>query len=398
MEGLRMKIGIITFHFPYNCGATLQCLALQTKLESLGHEVCIINYRPWYHQNRYTPMKNPIYWGKKCFDKETRSFPRKVYKGMKGFFQTVSSWRGNAETKIKDAKFSSFIQSNLHETKVYRTLKQLQDNPPACDVYISGSDQLWNAGLTDGSFDAAYFMKFGSPKTGRMTYSVGTNFGSLQNPAAVLEDLVKDIDIISIRENKWRAVLEEATHGKKEIHTDLDPTLLLNKEDYYPKMSDQLTKTEPYILTYTMPNETQKQINNGARLLGKELGMKVIDINGNPNGMNKKADDSRICGPDEFLWYMKNADYVLTNSFHGTAFSLIFEKQFMVIPHSITGYRATELLDKVGLSSRYKKITTDAVEEMKKEIDYTLIRDRVHELQQESVDFLVSSLDKLGDK
>ncbi len=389
-----MKIGIITFHFPYNCGAALQCMALQTKLESLGHEVYIINYRPWYHQNRYTPIKNPVYWGKRCFDKEKGSFLRKSYKGAKGFAKAILSWSGNGEAKIKEQKFRSFVKNNLHETRVYRTLKQLQDNPPACDVYISGSDQLWNCGLTEGEFDAAYFLKFGQEKTGRMTYSVGTNFTGLEHPEEVLKNLVKDIDFISIRENKWRSVLEKATGENKEIHTDLDPTLLLDKSDYESKIPN-MTKTEPFILTYSMPNETQKQINNGARLLSKELGMKVIDICGNPNGMNKKADDNRICGPDEFLWYIKNADYVLTNSFHGTAFSLIFEKQFMVIPHSATGNRATELLDKVGLTSRYKKITAEAVDEMQTPIDYTAVRERINELRGESVNYLTESLAKL---
>lgn len=393
-----MKVGIITFHFPYNCGAALQCMALQTKLESLGHEVCIINYRPWYHQNRYTPIKNPFYWGKRCFDKENRSYIHKIYKGTKGFLQTVRSWRGYKDIKVKDDKFESFIKKYLHETKVYRTLKQLQDNPPACDVYISGSDQLWNSGLTEGEFDQAYFMKFGSSKTGRMTYSVGTNFTGMENPGEALKELVKDIDIISIRENKWKSVIEEATDGKKEIHNDLDPTLLLKKEDYELKMADGLVKDEPYILTYSMPNETQKQINNGARLLSQKLGIKVIDVCGNPNAMNKKADDSRIVGPDEFLWYVKNADYVLTNSFHGTAFSVIFEKQFMVIPHSATGNRATELLDKIGLSNRYKKITTDAVKEMEKPIDYEIVRKNLDPLRQESIDFLSSSVEKIGRK
>ena len=389
-----MKIGIITFHFPYNCGAALQCYALQHKLETMGHEVCIINYRPWYHQNRYTPMKNPVYWGKRCFDKEDGSFAQKCYAGLKGFAKTVYSWKGNAEVKIKDHKFSSFVKANLHETSVYRTLKQLQDNPPDCDIYISGSDQLWNSGLTDGRFDEAYFMKFGKESAGRMTYSVGTNFADLKDPVNTLKELVKGIDFISIRENKWRSVIEEAAGGSIPIHNDLDPTLLLNADDYESVIPD-MNKTEPYILTYSMPNDTQKQINNGARLLSQKLGIKVIDVNGNPNAMNKKAEDSRICGPDEFLWYVKNADYVLTNSFHGTAFSLIFKKQFMVIPHSATGYRATELLDKVGLTSRYKKVTTDAVAEMTKTIDYAAVSDRFEELKSESVDFLTDSIRKM---
>lgn len=392
-----MKIGIITFHFPYNCGAALQCMALQTKLEELGHEVCIINYRPWYHQNRYTPLKNPVYWGKKCFDRENGNFFNKLGKGIDGFARTVYSWRKYNDGKDKNNKFRSFTNKYLHETRVYRTLDQLQKNPPKCDVYISGSDQLWNSGLTEGQFDPAYFLKFGSSKIGKMTYSVGTDFSKSDDPVRQLKGLVDDLDVISIRENRWRSVLEEAVDGKIDIHTDLDPTLILDKESYYSKMPD-LKKTEPYILTYTMPNETQKQIYNGARMLSEKLGMKVIDVSGDPNKMNKKVEDNRICGPDEFLWFVKNADYVLTNSFHGTAFSVIFEKQFMVIPHSNTGNRVTELLDRINLSTRHKKLTVDAVKEMTNPIDYTKVRPVFNELKKESIDFLSDTVERIGRK
>lgn len=390
-----MKIGIITFHFPYNCGAALQCMALQTKLVELGHEVCVINYRPWYHQNRYTPLKNPVYWGGKCFEREKGNFVKKLGKGIDGFARTVYSWRKYFDGKEKNDKFKSFTNKYLHETKVYRTLEQLQKDPPNCDVYISGSDQLWNSGLTEGHFDPAYFLKFGSNDIGKMTYSVGTDFSKCSDPVKQLKELVCDLDVISIRENRWRKVLEEAVDGKTEIHTDLDPTLILDKESYYSKMPG-LKKTEPYILTYTMPNETQKQIYNGARLLSEKLGMKVIDVSGDPNKMNKKVEDNRICGPDEFLWYVKNADYVLTNSFHGTAFSLIFEKQFMVIPHSNTGNRVTELLDRLNLSTRHKKVTTDAVNEMTNPIDYTQVRPIFNELREQSINFLSSTVEKIG--
>ena len=95
---------------------------------------------------------------------------------------------------------------------------------------------------------------------------------------------------------------------------------------------------------------------------------------------------------------MKNADYVLTNSFHGTAFSVIFEKQFMVIPHSNTGNRVTELLDRINLSTRHKKLTVDAVKEMTNPIDYTKVRPVFNELKKESIDFLSDTVERIGRK
>ena len=84
-----MKIGIITFHFPYNCGATLQCTALQTKLQQMGHQVSVINYRPWYHQNRYVALKNPVYYAGKMMKKQGEDDPlfKRLYRGADGFLR-----------------------------------------------------------------------------------------------------------------------------------------------------------------------------------------------------------------------------------------------------------------------------------------------------------------------
>ena len=389
-----MKVGIITYHFPYNCGAALQCFALQTKLEELGHEVCIINYRPWYHQNRYSPLKNPIYFANKRFHDPAGNLAKRCYHAVDGFYKTVYSWRNYSKVSLKEQKFKPFVKKYLKETKVYRSLEQLKKNPPKCDIYISGSDQLWNSAITSGKFDSAYFLNFGDKNIGRMSYSVGADFSKISEPEKVLSDLVKDLDIISLRESKWLPFVEKATEGKIPTHIDVDPTLLLKDETYCKYMPKMPEEKEPYILTYTMEGETQKQIYNGARILSEKLGMKVIDVSGNPNHMNRKVADNRLCGPDEFLWYVKNAEYVVTNSFHGTVFSVIFKKQFVTIPHAVTGNRVTELLDKLGLERRYYRVTTEAVDEITNKIDYNNVEKRLEELRESSIEFLSESIEK----
>ena len=104
-----MKVGIITFHFPYNCGAVLQCFALQTVLESMDYEASVINYRPWYHQNRYTPLKNPVYWGGRCFANPGKTIVHRLYHGADGFLRTVHSWRNYPEASKKENKFRPFV-------------------------------------------------------------------------------------------------------------------------------------------------------------------------------------------------------------------------------------------------------------------------------------------------
>lgn len=388
-----MKVGIITFHFPYNCGAVLQCFALQTVLESMDHEVSVINYRPWYHQNRYTPLKNPVYWGGRCFANPGKTIIHRLYHGADGFLRTVHSWKNYPEASKKEKKFRPFVKKYLNETKVYRTLKDLQKTPPVCGAYIAGSDQLWNTAITNGGFDGAYFLKFGSKDTLRMTYSVGVDFSKITNPEKTLMEYLQGLDVISMREEKWRPVVEKATAGKIPIHIDLDPTLLLKAEDYTNRLTQELpVESEPYILTYTMGGETQKQIYNAAKILSEKLKIRVIDISGDPGFMNRKVEDNRLCGPDEFVQYIKNASYVVTNSFHGTVFSVLFQKKFVTIPHAVTGNRVTELLDKLGLSERYFKLTQDAVDAVTNEIEYDGVMEKLEMLREESREFLKESL------
>lgn len=386
----KMKIGIITFHFPYNCGATLQCVALQTKLEQLGNEVEVINYRPWYHQNRYVPLKNPVYYAKKMFKKKDDSdlLHKRIYRGVDGFARVVYSWRNYKTIAPRDKKFRAFIKNNIHETRVYRTLEQLQTNPPQMDMYVCGSDQLWNAKLTEGVFDPAYFLQFGEENVVRISYSMGANFDSVADVEKTLEPLLKDFWAVALRETKCHDAVRKALPQDKSVQITLDPTFLLEEKDYLPLIPEKELETEPFILTYTMPNESQHKIYNAAKIFSEKTGIKVIDVSGNPSKVNQKIEDNRICGPDEFLWYVKNASYVLTNSFHGTAFSVIFRKQFAVVPHSETGNRVSELLEKLGLGNRWTKTGTQAAQLIEMPVDYSDCEINLACLREESVAYL----------
>ncbi len=389
----QMRIGIITFHFPYNCGATLQCAALQTCLEKMNQDVCVINYRPWYHQNRYIPLKNPFYYAFKCMRKRRGSdkILRRLARGVYGFIQVVYSWRHYRNTAAQHRRFETFIENNLRQTRVYRTLKRLQVSPPPCDLYISGSDQLWNAHLTEGEFDPAYFLDFGSKETVRVSYAVGTNFDGMEQISESLTGLLSRLDAISLRETKFQDAIRSAAPNTP-IHIDLDPTFLLEARDYEPMICQRPLESEPFILTYTMPDDSQHKVYNAAKIFGEKMKMKVIDVSGNPSKVNAKIADHRICGPDEFLWYIKNASYVMTNSFHGTAFSVNFRKQFIVIPHMKTGNRVEELLDKMKLSSRVKRTGTDAAKAIAEPIDYTETDQQLAQLRKESIHYLQECL------
>ena len=359
-----MKVGIITFHFVHNCGAMLQCLALQETLMRMGCKVCIINYQPWYHKNRYASLKNPFYYSRKAFRKRGTNdhlFKRTVRGGV-GFVKTIYSWKWYPNARKRSRLFDDFETLYLHETRLYRTLEQLQKDPPHCDAYISGSDQVWNAKLTENRIDPAYLLDFGEAHVRRITYAVGCGASYLESNIIELKEGLKHFRAISLRETDKKNLIEHLTNNEVFMHIDIDPALLLEAVDYEPYITADTLCVEPFIFTYAMPDKTQKIVYQAAREFSKQIGLKLIDASGNPQNANRQIEDNRICGPAEFLWYMKHAAYIVTNSFHGTAFSVIFRKQFAAVPHSVTGFRVTELLEKLGLKQRWTNEASDALE------------------------------------
>ena len=128
------------------------------------------------------------------------------------------------------------------------------------------------------------------------------------------------------------------------LYQNIDPTLLLDSYVYERfEAPVSVLPQSSYILTYTMGDKSQGKVYAVAKKLGQELNLPVIDITGNPSRKNEIFGvNSAKAGPDEFLTHIKNAEYVITNSFHGTAFSVIYHKQFVVVPHSKTGNRVTD--------------------------------------------------------
>jgi len=366
-----MKVGIITFHFAGNQGAALQCYALQTYLEKRGHAVQVINYCPPYHANKYAAKKNPFLSARTVWRKNSsRNLLRRAAASAKGFASGVRhTLRGT--DKVRFQRFAEFTGKHLHQTDIYRSVAQLRKNPPDADVYISGSDQLWNPELTDCRFEEAYFLRFGPGQTKRLTYAISLKEHYSDAEKRKLERLCSDLDGICIRETN----ADLASCVQQDIAVCVDPTLLLDAADY-AQAESQLQVTEPYLFVYGF--ETNDTINAAVSKIAAEKGLKVI--NGAPNRIRLHCPCEKVYdfGPGEFLAYIKNAAYVVTSSFHGTAFSLIYEKQFSVIAHSTRGKRMTELLQKLDLLDR---IWHEDAGSWQDEIDYSCVRQQLHQLR-----------------
>ena len=367
-----MKIGIITFHFASNQGAALQCYALQTYLESRGHEAFVIDYRPAYHAQKYAAVKNPFVIGRTNWRKNAgKPFSKRAVSFARGFARAVVASVKKTDKKRAEL-FSDFDRQYLHLSDKYGSLAALKKDPPKADAYVSGSDQLWNPDFLDNRFDAAYFLCFGEKPVKKLTYAVSLKEHYTEEEKAELKKLSAGIDALCIREEN----VDFERTVNRQVTVCIDPTLLVDAAAFSEAEADRLVP-EPYLFVYGLENS--EALDEAVKTIATELKLKVV--NGTPHRTRLTFPCAKTFhyGPRQFLSYVKHADYVVTNSFHGTAFSVIYKKRFSVIAHTTRGKRMTELLRKLGLSDRIYGSRQDA---WKQEIDYDAAYEKLSRLRQ----------------
>lgn len=384
-----MKIGIITFQLAWNCGAVLQCAALQKKLELCGHEVCVINYCPKYKEYRYKKYQNPFLVARGAY-KSNNHLPtaKRIIKAGKSAVRAILNYNPKSGRIKQKEDFTEFCNNYLNLTKKYSSLDELKASPPECDVYISGSDQLWNPNLTNGELDGAYFLDFGDDKIVKASYAVSACELDVQKNKEFLKRLLKNLDYISLRENEMKNELEMV--ASKEISVCIDPTLLLNAEQYEDMESRKIAEKEPYILVYALDNPgSDEPLFNTVKFLSEQRNLNIKVISG-PHKWPYEYDAYQPrdgISPQEFLSYIKNAEVVVTNSFHATAFSIIYRKEFFVLTTPGRGARLVELLRKLGLENQIIS-NRSQIENIHSEINYFDVKKRLDEYCAYSNDYL----------
>ena len=377
-----MKVGIITFHFVSNQGGVLQAYASQKFIEKNGHEASIIDYRPSYHTVRYASRKNPfiytdLYWKKF----QNHSAVKRTLLTLRSFARCMYMNIMHTDDGVV-AEYEKFVKENLHLTRRYKSLKQLKADPPKLDAYVTGSDQLWNPEILNYRFDSAYFLSFGDKKIPKVAYAVSTGKNLTAKEEGQLKELAMDLTAVSLREFNESTV----TAIGKDVHICVDPTLLLDESDY-ASVESKNAETEPYIFVYGF--ESTDEIKQAITLATKKYSCKVI--NGSPHRIKLEGNvvNLRNYGPDQFLTLIKNASCVVTNSFHGTAFSIIYKKDFITVPHSTRGKRMVELLGKLDLLQR---LWGTDVFSLEASIDWGRVYEKLYILRKHSADYLLSAI------
>ena len=323
-----MKVAIITFHRAINYGAVLQVLALQESIMKLNHEATVIDYRC------------------KAIEEDYKNIRLKKGVGLKSIVNNVISYPIRYKKK---KEFYRFVEKNLNlSSSIYSSNAELIKSNDEYDIFITGSDQVWDDKCV--KFDKAYFLDFVSESSKKNSYAASFSFGELPNDLKEeYRARLKDFNNISVREEVGKKIFGQLLN--KNIVVSLDPTLLLNKEEWSKYATERLIE-QKYILIYSVhaPNKLFKF----AEELSNKTGFKLVNIN---DSWQRKVNAKYLRGisPSEYLSLFKNAQYILTNSFHGTVFSLIFNKKFMVELVSKTNkinHRSKHLLELLGLEDR----------------------------------------------
>ena len=332
----KMTVKVITRHAPSNYGSLLQSIATQTVLEHLGYECKMIDYQR--KDERGIRMVLNQVSRKKDF-----SSP------LKKLFYIIIRY---PVEKYAQCRFDRMRNRYLKMTKRCTTPEDLSQLK--ADAFMTGSDQVWGPVIT-GMYDAAYFLQFATGGAKRLSYAA--SFGKTNFDAAttrVYQQMLASYDKITVREDSAVQMLE--SWGAKNCYGQvLDPTLLLSADEWidllvYEEMQIKYA-SQKYILVYQIHND--RQLSSYALRLAAHTGLKLLRVNPFMHQVHRGG--KFVLCPDvtEFLSLIKNATYIVTDSFHGTCFSLTFEKQFIeVLPNNTTGTRNQSILALTGLSNR----------------------------------------------
>ena len=368
----RKKIGIITMHRVYNAGSALQAYALYHTVRQLGYDCEIIDYQYpniFHHEKKgaSTPLLKRLWERAKYFV---------LYR-----------------SRTQHARFEHFQANEWESSPYYETRESIFENAPQYDLCITGSDQVWNPRCMKG--DTVFFCAF-SPNTPHIAYASSFAQGAIpQELQPLYAQHLSTYRAIGVRESSGVELISKLIGLQAKVVCD--PTLLLTAADYIPFIKQAFTYTKKryllaYILDYAFnPHPTISQL---IKRISKERNLEVIYLMANTVNNYKIGHSITSAGPNEFLKLFSEATYVVTSSFHGVAFSLLFEKDFhTIIPNNEQeDGRIHTLLKTIGAENRAVRQGTDISNIASSPIDYAVIRPELDKLRRESLDFLQTAI------
>ena len=369
-------LGIITIHKINNYGSVLQAYALQYFCQTLGYHTEILDY----------------------------NFPNEYHKDNK-FVQLNGGAQPNEPRWIKllflgalcrqHAKIRTFVAKYLQlSSRVYNSPTELLSDPPAYDVYLTGSDQLWSPKHCNG--DPSFFLHFASDESIKISYAA--SFGTKSIPDDLTSQysyLLKRYDSISLREISGKDVVRQLVNVEADVV--LDPTLLLDKDQWNLVAKPKRLVKDKYILCYYLNYSFNAfpYVDDLAEYIRNETGYRIVRVARPPHSLTSFHASYYIdAGPDEFLALVRDAEIVLTTSFHGTAFAVNYGRPVLSIvedKNSDDG-RQVEFMRSVGLFDQVVALNAPFPKPHEAKYDVSEMYDKLKGLRTHSINFLMKSL------
>lgn len=370
-------IGIITFHGSHNHGSMLQAYATQQSLKKIGFQSEIINFRMKSQKEYYA-----LY--------QTKYGVMRFVRGL--FLVPLHSARRKRFNKFEDFLNNCYILSG-DEMSDYKDLETVKDK---YDIYLSGSDQIWSNHIPEfkGSkidYTGVYFLDFANENKKRVAYASSIGIGTFEE-LKEKKNLLDKYSHIATREKRGSDIIEKVT-GKK-VNTVIDPTLLLNKNDWKKISGEKPIVDGKYIFLYTLQGiRPGKKWAKELKKLSKRLGVKIIAVSPFFPIVSSGITNLINVGPKEFINLIDNAQMVFTDSFHGTAFSINMNKPFYSLTKAgSVDVRKKSLLKNVGLENR----EINSFDEIDKigdyVIDYAPVNEKLELLREDSMKYLKEAL------
>lgn len=382
------KVGIITILKVNNYGAELQAYATQKIMNRIGYDAEIIDYL-YYRNIKHIkercslpfypyPLKYRLKeWGLRAKDYLERLYKTSVY------------------TK-RESRFNEFHNRfNRFSLKQYRKYSELFENPPIYDAYCVGSDQVWNPRCYTNL--SAYFLKFAPSNAIKFSYASSFGVKELpKNAKLQYKECINGLSHISVRENTGIDIVKNLVG--REAKLVADPTLLLSKNDWKEVEQPLENIPQAYVLVYEL--HPIAMIMALAKEIANRNNLKIVRICKDSNSKSDNADVIYVkdAGPSEFVYLFNNADAVVTNSFHGTAFSINFNKNFYCVLSlkQSNNSRQINLLNKCGLMDRIV-YDSDGMPQLDNiSIDFTKANEALDMLRTDSINYIKTAID--GDK
>lgn len=361
---MRKKVGIITQHRVFNYGSVLQTYATQKIFEKHNCDCYVIDYI----SDRCSNKK--IFWN---IDKSGNKVSVFIYKILRLPIIIKRKYQ-----------FSNFLRKYINLSKKYLSHSDLVKNPPIADIYVVGSDQCWNSFYN--GVDKAYYLQFGDKSIKRISFStsIGNNKLTIDEKNEISKYLTK-FDFISVRENQSVNLISKIC--KKNVISVIDPTLQLRKCEWDLIAKNKRLIKEDYVLLFVLYDE-DLGASDIARKIADKHNLKVVELSWQIKKKNGVDILMSHKTPNEFISLIRDASFVVTNSFHGLSFCINYEKEFIVVERTQFNDRISNLLQITNLENRMVNENNFSLNILDNKINYKDVNKRIEDERKKAENYI----------